>query len=406
MLLLRLAARNATRNVVRTSLTALIVVAGTAFLVIALSWMNGIFGSLTGTAAATSGHVRLAKAEYVKREDLLPLYENIPDVDAVVSKVAAVPGVEGAFPRITCGVTLTAGDEIGEVFGLAIGAPEAWYTDWLDLDAKIVDGRMMAADDEVVLGQTVADRVDAKVGTDLVILGQTQDGAMSPIKGHVVGIARAGNAMVDQEVFLTLARAQYMVDLDRGATEIVVYGADRSGAVDLRDAIAPLEPGLLVQAWSDREPWHTFVNTGEYIRAWLQGIIVFITALGVWNTMMMSVLERTGEIGVMRAMGLGRGGAVMLFVVEALAIAVIGGALGVAIGAVPAYYLEVYGVTLGDNVVQNMAIPFSTRMHADLTVHVAVQAFLLALAMAVVGSAPPAYRAASIQPVAAMRAKR
>lgn len=406
MLLITLAARNATRNVVRTGLTALIVVAGTAFLVIALSWMNGVFGSLTGTAAAASGHVRLATAEYVKREDLLPLYENIPDVDAVVAKVKTVPGVEGAFPRITCGVTLTAGDEIGEVFGLAVGAPQGWYDDWLDLDQKIVDGRMMEADDEVVLGQSVADRVGAKVGTDLVILGQTQDGAMSPIKGHVVGIARAGNAMIDQEVFLTLPRAQYMVDLDGGATEVVVYGADRNGAVDLRDAIAPLEPGLTVQAWSDREPWHTFVTAGEVIRGWLQGIIVFITALGVWNTMMMSVLERTGEIGVMRAMGLTRWGAVALFVVEALAIAVIGGVVGVAVGAVPAYYLEVHGVALGDAIVQNVALPFSSRMHADFSVHIAVQAFFLALAMALVGSAPPAWHAASIQPVAAMRSKR
>ena len=122
---------------------------------------------------------------------------------------------------------------------------------------------------------------------------------------------------------------------------------------------------------------------------------------------MMSVLERTGEIGVMRAMGLSRLGAVSLFVVEALAIALIGGSLGVALGSIPAYFwLELHGVSLGENVVQNLSIPFSTRAYADFSWTIAGQGFVLALLMALIGSALPAWHAASIQPVEAMRSKR
>lgn len=421
MLLLSLAARNATRNLIRTGLTASIVVFGTAFLVLGMSWVNGVFGQLTGLAAAGSGHVRVANTEFVRREDLMPLYENITDTAPVVDAITKVPGATGVFPRIVSGVTVTAGDEIGDVFGLCVGAPMGWYTDQLDLDAKIQAGRMLENDGEIVLGVTLAERVGAVIGTEVVLVGQTQDGSLSPIKGTVVGIAQAGNALIDQEAFVTLEKARYLVDIPNGATEVLIYGDDRNGATALRDAViaalgptsgatvgeGPSDQKLVVQAWSDRDPWRGFVNMGAYIQGWISGIIVFITALGVWNTMMMSVLERTGEIGVMRAMGLSRLGAVSLFVVEALAIAVIGGALGVALGAIPAYYwLELHGVSLGETVVQNLSIPFSNRMYGDFSWDIAVRGFLLALAMALVGSALPAWHAASIQPVEAMRSKR
>jgi putative ABC transport system permease protein len=412
MLVLRLAFRNAARNLVRTALTAGIVLFGTALLTVALAWMNGIFGQLLGSSAASAGHVRIVTPGYVAREQLLPLYEHVPDAEATVKSLGEVPGVVAAYPRILMGVTITASEEIGEVFGLVSGAPVAWYRDRLDLDEELVEGRLQAegADDEIVLGATVASRISAKIGTEVVLLGQTQDGAMSPAKGTVVGIVSAGNALVDQGVFLPLGPVQYMADISGGATEILVYGEDRNEAGALASAIdaRPAFDAWTVEAWSAREPWGSMLAITRFVQGVLEVVIVFITALGVWNTMMMSVLERTGEIGVMRAMGLSRMGAVALFVVEALTIAITGGLAGITIGGLAGLYLEINGVLLGEELTKNLdaAIPFTARLYADVSPAVLATAFGLGLAMAFVGSAAPALRAASIQPVEAMRARR
>jgi putative ABC transport system permease protein len=205
-----------------------------------------------------------------------------------------------------------------------------------------------------------------------------------------------------------MERMQYMADLAGGATEILVYGEDRDAASDLAAAVAasPDLAGLKVQAWSDRDPWAGILGVAGFVQGILSVIIVFITALGVWNTMTMSVLERTGEIGVLRALGLTRIGAVFLFVFEALGIACLGGVVGVSLGSVGAWLLETYGVQLGDNVVQNAPVPISTRMYGDLNGEIVITAFILGLIMAAIGSAIPAIRAASIQPVTAMRARR
>jgi putative ABC transport system permease protein len=406
MLLFQLAARNATRNLTRTVLTAGMVVFGTALLTVALCWIGGVFGGVLATAANQGGEVRLVQKAYLEREDLMPLYDNVPAVAAVAAAVAAVPGVREVYPRISVGVTGAVGDTIGEVFGLAVGIDPAWISRRVGADK--LDGRLYAHEHELVLGARLASELHVQIGDEVVLDGQTQDGAMSAVRGEVVGVLHSGIAIVDHQAFMPLADAQYLADIEDAATEVLVYGDDRdtAGALAIEIAKTPAVKGLIVQSWSEREPWRGLLSIVGVVRTVLAGIIVFITALGVWNTMMMSVLERTGEIGVMRAMGLTRAGAVLLFVVEALVIAVLGGGLGVAIGSVGGALLEHYGVQLGDNVTQNVAVPFATRMYGDLTPGVMVSGFLLALCMAVVGSAPPALRAASIQPVAAMRSRR
>ena len=137
----------------------------------------------------------------------------------------------------------------------------------------------------------------------------------------------------------------------------------------------------------------------------LGGFVVFITALGIWNTMMMSVLERTGEIGVMRAMGLGRLGTVWLFVLEAMGIGLLGGIVGAVLGAIPAYYLATVGITIGESVTQNIGgdFQFKTTMYGTLNAWVLVKGVILAVVTGAVGSIVPAIRAALIQPVTAMR---
>jgi putative ABC transport system permease protein len=217
-----------------------------------------------------------------------------------------------------------------------------------------------------------------------------------------VGIVQGANALVDQQAFLLFDKVEYMADI-QGATEVLVYGADRDDAAELGRAVQAAFPEYAAQAWSD--PWAGLLTIAAVVQTILTGIIIFITALGVWNTMMMSVLERTGEIGVMRAMGLGRLGAVVLFVVEAVAIAVFGGGVGVGIGALGGARLERYGVQLGDQIVQNSTFPIASRIYGDLNAEVVLSAFALGLLMAFFGSAVPALRAASIQPISAMRTR-
>ena len=407
--LVRLAGRNATRKPLRTALTAGMVVLGTGLLVVSLSWLNGIFGGMIDQAIGASGHVRIVTPEFQAREKLMPLYENIPEVGPLLEAVTAHPDVVAAYPRIMAGATVTVGEEIGEVFGLVQGAPAEYFTKWVQLEETLVQGRFFAdGTEEIVLGFEVAHRAGATLGDEVVLLGMTQDGSISPIKGELVGIVRQGNGLVDRGIFVPFERTQWMTDIPDGAIEVVAYGRAKDGAIPLAAALRdlPAASGLSVMAWSEMDMWASMLQVVGAIKGMLVFLLVFMAALGVWNTMMMSVLERTDEIGVMRAMGMGRLGAVALFVGEASAIAIIGGLVGVVLGAIPAWYLTTTGFSIGEQITQNIEIPFSTTMYAQLSAEVMIQAFGMGLVMAVIGSALPALRASLIQPVVAMRSGR
>lgn len=410
MMIVALALRNALRNTRRSILTALTVTLGVALLTLGMAWIQGVLGSALDGAAAQAGHVRVVDPEFARKEQLVPLAENLPDTAPLIAAAMTAGDGVRAYPRIAMPVTVTVGEDIGEHFGLATGAPLEWFDAVMELPTRIAEGRSLAADDEVVVGRTVADQAGVKVGDELVLLGQTQDGSMSPVKVTVVGIYETGNKTQDRLVCLTLEKMRWMADIPDGATELLVYGADRDDALALAAALraAPAFGALEVKAWSERPPFDAMLGFIGSVRGFAAGTIVFITALGVLNTMLMSVLERTAEIGVLRALGLKKAQTVALFVVEAVGIAAVGGAVGTTIGGVLGWlWLERVGIDLGSAADKfPSAIPVNRTMYGDVDGPLLVQAFLLGLVVAVVGGALPALRAARIEPVEAMRTRR
>jgi putative ABC transport system permease protein len=411
MLWVRLALRNVTRNVRRSLLTAATVLLATALMTLAMAWVTGMFGGLAADYTASSGHFRLVTTEFAARESLQPLYQNIADAAPVLEALRRVPGIVDAEPRITTGVTLTAGDEIGDHFALVVGATDAYYRRYLNGQQKLSSGRWLSGGArEVVLGRKLTAELKAKVGDDVVLMGQTQDGSLSSVKANVVGVV-GGDAMLDQEAFLPLEEVRYLTDMQGGALEILAWTRSAEpreiAPIVARVKELPELEGLTIQPWYERQPWASMLPLATGMKAFIQALIVFIAALAIFNTMTMSVLERTTEIGVLRAMGLTRRGAVGLFVLEGLVIGLVGGVLGTLLGALPAWYLEVHGVTFSESVVEKVGnMPFHATMYADLTPGIAARSVVLGLVIAAAGALLPALRAASIRPVIAMRPRR
>lgn len=404
----RLAARNASRRPLRTALTVGMVVFAVALLLVALTWVNGVMGQSMATATASGGHVRVVDPDFAAQEELSPLEENLPNVDQLAARVATYPGVVRAEPRITSGVTVTATAELGDVFAIAVGASERYFREQLGAKDKLVSGAWFTgAPDEIVAGSEVVRELSAKVGDELLLLGRTQDGSLSPIKGRLVGVMGATGSL-DRQLLLPLAQLQFMTDIPNGATELLVYGAryEEAGAIAAALRGMPELKRYEVESWETREPWRSLGQSVQASQTVISLVIVLLAALGIWNTMMMSVLERTHELGVLRALGLSRLRAVGLFVGEAIVIGVVGGALGVLLGAGPSYLLDRYGLHVGSEVASKIEGLASETMHGDLSLRGVLTAFGLGLLMAVLGSLLPALRAANIQPVAAMRSGR
>ncbi len=411
--ILRLAVRNAIRNRRRTALTAATVTIGVAFTVVTLSFLGGIFDAMAGDWARHFGPVRVVTAEFAEREALQPLHFNIPDSAPVVEQIEAVEGVAAVEPVIRTGVVLAVGEELGDDPAMLVGASSSWYERVvLPVASFHAGGWLEAGDDteQVVLGARVAREVGAKVGDEILVMGMTQYGSMAPISADVVGVV-TGNSVIDAQAYVTMETARWMVDVPAGALEVLVYPTSEDHA-DVSRMAATLAgvmgPAYTVTPWMVRGIWAQNLPVMESMNVIFSSIVVFVMALAIFNTMTMSVLERTGEIGVMRAMGQSRIGAVLTFLVEAMVIGLIGGVAGALVGTGPALYLEQNGLTYGQDLVDDFGteIAMKATMSAELTPDILVIAVFVGILTAALGAFFPALRAARIQPHEAMRAQR
>jgi ABC-type lipoprotein release transport system permease subunit len=419
-LLLTLAARNTLRNTRRTALTAATVLFGTGLLTFGLSWIHGVEAGMVRDIARSVGHVRVVSSRWLEREKLAPLYENLPQTSALVAAAAEVPGVVSVWPRISLGVMASKdGEELGEVFGMVVGAPLDYFEQSMELRPRIAEGAWFTGEGEgeALIGKTLANQMGVGPGDRAIFLGTTQDGSISPLAVRVVGLIDSGTGAFDRQVYVPLATARWMADIPEGALELLIITEDplQAGAVAraVEARLAGLPAGLpegatlRAQSWGEREPFASMFGTMGAVLSGVAGVIVFITALGVLNTMLMSVLERTAEIGVLRALGMKGRAIVALFFVEALAIGAVGGAVGVFLGSLAALRLEAVGMDLGAAADKMPAtLPVNRVLHADWTPEIALLAFALGLLMALLGAALPSLRATAIQPVIAMRSRR
>ncbi|HMV68478.1 MAG TPA: FtsX-like permease family protein, partial [Myxococcota bacterium] len=323
--------------------------------------------------------------------------------------IVARPGVTGVAERVY-GPALLGGDERttgAQVIGLLPGR-EATFRPFL---RQIVDGRWLgdAQAGEVVLGEALADTLDVGVGDHVVAVTQSADGSMGNALYEVVGTIRTGSPLVDRSgVMMHLGDAQALLALEGRAHEITVLGAaDDDATVDaLKASVAPAAPDLLVRTWYEVDP-----GTADLFGIQAIALSIFVSlfmaiaAVGVVNTLLMSVLERTREIGVLRALGVRPGRLVALVVTEALLIALLAILGGGLVGGLGDAWLIVRGVdlTVAGKGMQSASVQFDAVLRGRLTAWGVVYPVISVLTFSFLASLWPAWRVARLEPLDAIR---
>jgi len=401
--LLRLAARNVFRNTRRSVLTGASIMFSVMILIFAWSFIEGTIKDMTEAYIQfQSGHIRVLTEEFAKQERMFPLQYSIPNYLTVQKQIAAIPGVKTATGRLKFGVLLDYEGNTKQTMGMGID-PAAEET-ILELSKKIVQGRVIRKDtDEVNIGVNMARDLKLKLGDVLTVVTQTAYGSMSAKNFKVVGIYNFQSPTIDRKVFLVpIESAQYLLDLSGSASEIFIITNKADTARQVAKKIkAALGGGFRTTAWQDQGAIYFFLELVKWLYLIILIIIVLLSAFTILNTMFMTVLERTREIGMMKALGMTNRQLVIMVLFEALVLGALACLIGAVLGAGSSYFVSTHGLDL-TKTVEKMDFPTFNIYYGDFSWKYILVSFIIGMICSVLAAIFPALRAAKMEPTEAL----
>ena len=411
---LKIAFRNIFRQKRRTILTALAMIVGFTLSSVFIGWSDGAYSDIIAMFTRNRiGHIQVHQHGYLDKPSL---YKTIADYESIGETIGGINGVAAWTPRIYSAGLGSVGEHSTAV--QLIGIDAAREVAATRFDKKIVDGQGFSEQPahEAILGIGLATRISARVGDEIVIVSQGADGSVANDLYTIVGIAESGDEPTDRMAcYLNLTDAQELLVLEGRAHEIVVIVSNINRVRKITQAIInslgenaseneanPDALGLEVSPWQEvAKSFYRAMQADKTGDAIGRMIIMLIVAIGVLNTVLMSVLERTREYGVLKAVGTKPAQIFWLVTCEVVIIALCSIVIGALLGTLINHLLSVYGITFPEEFTYG-GVKFQT-MYAEVNIRSLIIPAITVLLAATVVSLFPAIKAARVAPAKAMR---
>ena len=400
----KLAYRNLGRHRRRSLLSALALALGTALLMFIAAFFQGeMRSSMETTLKLNTGHLQVRDEDYDPDKLSVAWEYLIENPDQAAAQIESLDPVLAATPRLLASGIVSVRDESAGVQIMGIVPESEANAPYRD---GIVSGEFITADDRegIIIGLPLAESLGLSAGDSINLLVNTSDGDVDEQQFTVRGIFTTGTSAWDKGVvFLPLAKAQAFARAENHASMIFILLKDRERADEVAAAIQG--EGVVVKTWTQMNELLVLVEdfSNAYL-AVINLIVLGVTATVIVNTLLMSVFERTREIGILSAIGMKGRQVIALFLAEASLLAFGGIGAGALAGwALSAYFGKV-GVYFGDLGIGEQML-LEDRIYTYLTLDSAVSLIVTAFLVTVLASLYPARMASRMEPVEALRGK-
>ena len=339
MILLKLAMRSVGRNVRRSILTSLAMVLGLALLVFSRSLAEGAYDEMIDSGVRMgSGHIAIQNPEYLTSRKLEHrLEEEVVNLASEMTQDVLKESLVTWVPRLA--VNGLASSTAAAVPVRIEGVDPDRERTFSNIEGQLQDGRYLEAGDRLhaYIGTELAQRLDVQVGNRFVLTAQTATGDVEGQLVRVAGIFQMGIPEVDQSlIHIPIDTARDWLHTP-GATSTLAFLLNESELTDIGVETLQLklenEQQIRVLGWRESSPELAAAirldSTGNYI---FHSILLAIIALAILNAVMISVLGRRREFGVLQAMGLTGVETGFYVFLEGLFLTVVSGVAGISAG--------------------------------------------------------------------------
>jgi lipoprotein-releasing system permease protein len=378
---------------------------GVATLIIVMSVMNGFRQELLARILGLNGHL-----------GIYAVSEPLRGYDDIVRRAKALSGVTAAMPMVE-GQALFTTDRGGALGGVVRGLRQEDLQSLHVVSDHILAGSLQdfKGDDAVAIGIGLAQRLGLGVGGKLTLVSPqgsaTAFGTVPRIRAYTVAaIFQVGFNEADTGIaFMPLQAAQIFFQVRDGATqvEVMVRDPDAVGAVnrEIQSALAGLSVRVVDWTQSNNSLFAA-VEVERNVMFLILTLIILVAAFNVVSSLIMMVKDKTRDIAVLRTMGAGAGAVLRIFLMCGASVGIAGTVAGTLLGIVFCRNIETIRQWLQSLTGTNLFNPevyFLSQLPAVLDWHEVLQVIGMALALSLLATLYPSWRAARTDPVEALR---
>ena len=402
-MLLTLAWRNIWRSKTRSFVVIGAIIVGVWSVIFLLGFMHGMVRTYINTTIENRvSHFQIHHADYNKEKDIKYYLE---DGEAALAKLQSNPNIKAASTRTRSNIMIASAKATRGLEAVGIlPEQEAALTQF---NTKIVEGEYFGKKKKnpLLISRRIADKLKVKIRSKVVLTFQDINGEITSGAFRIIGIFATGNnPFDDMHVYTQQSDLNRLLGLEKQVHEVAIYLNEVEQVAAEKPALVSLFPKQLVETYKEVSPDIELYETQIQISTMvIMFIIMLALVFGIINTMLMAVLERFKELGMLMAIGMNKVNVFFMIMIETILLGVIGAPIGILIGYLTIYFSNKKGIDLSNYASGMSEFGIASFIRPWLETHMYWQLALAVFLTTLVASIYPSYKAVKLKPVEAMR---
>lgn len=392
--------RSRVRSIVILSAIALGLFAGVYSVAFMYGWINQRVNNIIATETS---HIQIHHSEYLKSNDVKNYFSNI---DEIREKAEQQPAVKAATGRVIVNAMVSSAESGSGV--QLIGVDPVKEMQVTDLHEKIIKGQYLDQEhsNQIIIGQSLAEKLNVKEKSKIVITLTELDGTLTGGSFRVQGIFKTANSTYDEmKAFVKANDLQDLIQLgDNSGHEIAILLNENDMEKQVAQNLEKAFPELNVKTWLQLMPEMQMMNENmDFMMYIFVGIILLALGFGIVNTMLMVILERVKELGMLMAIGMNRKRVFSMIVLETVLLSLTGGIIGIILAVIVTGITQQTGVDLSMWAEGLNAYGFNSVIYPEIDLMSIIEITFLVMFIGVLASIYPARKAIKLNPAEAIR---
>lgn len=369
-----------------------------------MAFVKGLYKQqLSDTILNYISNIQLHHPEFSEEQDPKKFIDVKPQV---LNELSSNKKILAICPRIVTQVMMAS--PVNAIGVNALGIKPVMEDSVTGLFKKIIIGTILDSNNKngILIGEKVLSKLKVKLKSKVVLSFQDVNGDITSAAYRVAGVFKSSNSSFDESnVYVLSDHLQSLIGLPKNAYhEVAVLLKNASEQAQVKTELKSKYPHILVQDWMDISPeLNLMINSFDLYMYIFIGIILLALSFGIINTMLMSVLERVREFGMLMAIGMSKPRLFFMIILETLFLTLAGSPLGFAISYFTIYYFNIKGINLSMFAEGLAGYGYATIVYPTLAFSFYPGIYLMTFFAALLASLYPAAKALKLKPIEAIR---